>query len=161
MARTTARQRAVVALAIALGFYALSDILLWQRIFEANGLWMFDADYQTGHVAILIGMLGLGGVLLLDSGFWALWFGGALYTMAFGGVEDVMYYWLDGRSIPAVLPWLDRSRLVFIRPLGGDVTSVELLASAAFWLGLWLAAWVVLGQARRANDATEVGRSPG
>src|SRR5881392_788794 len=45
---------------VALGFYALSDILLWQRIFEANGLWMFDADYQTGHVAILLGMLGLG-----------------------------------------------------------------------------------------------------
>ena len=63
--------------------------------------------------------------------------------------------------MPAVLPWLDRSRLVFIRPLGGDVTSVELLASAAFWLGLWLAAWVVLGQARRANDAVEVGRAPG
>ena len=63
----------------------MSDILLWQRIFEANGLWTFDADYQTGHVAILVGMLGLGGVLLLDSGFWALWFGGALYTMAFGG----------------------------------------------------------------------------
>src|SRR5205823_7761850 len=45
MARTTAKQRAVVALAIALGFYALSDILLWQRIFEANKLWTFDTDY--------------------------------------------------------------------------------------------------------------------
>ncbi len=121
----------------------MSDILLWQRIFEANGLWMFDADYQTGHVAILIGMLGVGGVLMLDSGFWALWFGGALYTMAFGGVEDVMYYCLDGQSIPAVLPWLDRSRLIFVRPIAGDVTSAELLASAAFWLALWLSVMVL------------------
>jgi len=121
----------------------LSDILLWQRIFEANGLWMFDADYQTGHVAILIGMLGVGGVLMVDSGFWALWFGGALYTMAFGGVEDVMYYCLDGQSIPAVLPWLDRSRLIFVRPIAGDVTSAELLASAAFWLALWLSVMVL------------------
>jgi len=128
---------------VALGFYALSDILLWHRIFEANGLWMFDADYQTGHVAILIGMLGLGGVLLLDSGFWALWFGGGLYTMAFGGVEDVLYYCLDGQSLPAVLPWLDRSRLIFVRPIAGDVTSAELLASAAFWLALWLSVMVL------------------
>ena len=157
----SARRRVLVALFVALGFYALSDILLWQRIFEANSLSMFDAQYQTGHVAILIGLIGTGAVLLWDAGAWALWFGGALYTTAFGGVADVLYYWLDGRSVPAVLPWLDRSRLVFIRPLGGDVTCVELLASAAFWLGLWLAAWVVLGQARRANDVTEVGRAPG
>jgi len=76
MARSTARGRVVLALLIALGFYALSDILLWQRIFEAHGLSVFDPDYQTGHVAVLIGMMAVGAVLLLDSGLWALWFQG-------------------------------------------------------------------------------------
>ena len=138
------RRRVLAALLVALGFYALSDILLWQRIFEAHQLSMFDPQYQTGHVAILVGMMGVGGVLLIDSGIWALWFEGALYTMAFGGDEDVLYFWFDGRAIPAVLPWLDRSHLIFIRPLSGDVTSAELLASAMFWLVLWLAALIVL-----------------
>jgi len=138
MPRNTVKRRALAALLIALGFYALSDILLWQRIFEAHQLSMFDPEYQTGHVAILVGMMGMGAVLLMDSGVWALWFEGALYTIAFGGGEDVLYYWLDGRQIPAVLPWLDRSRLIFVRPIAGDITSIELLASAAFWLGAWL-----------------------
>ena len=43
----TVRRRAAVALALALGFYALSDILLWQRIFEAHKLSAFDTEYQT------------------------------------------------------------------------------------------------------------------
>jgi hypothetical protein len=138
----------------------LSDILLWQRIFEAHQLSMFDPQYQTGHVAILVGMMALGAVLLIEAGVWALWFEGALYTMAFGGVEDVLYYWFDGRSIPSALPWLDRSHLILIRPLQGDVTSGELLASAAFWLVLWLAALIVLPKiasslARRAPPSTQ------
>ncbi|TMG65474.1 MAG: hypothetical protein E6H82_11430 [Chloroflexi bacterium] len=111
MARTTAKQRAVVALAIALGFYALSDILLWQRIFEANKLWTFDTDYQTGHV-------------------------------------DVLHHWLDAKPIPDVLPWLDRSRLIFIRSAGGDVTNLELLASTAFWIGVWMGTLVLLPRIR-------------
>ena len=141
------------ALLIALGFYALSDILLWQRIFEAHQLSMFDSQYQTGHVAILVGMMGVGAVLLLDAGVWALWYEGALYTIAFGGGADVLYYWLDGRQIPAVLPWLDRSRLIFVRPFTGDVTSLELLASAAFWMGLWLSMLVMLPKIRAWRSA--------
>jgi hypothetical protein len=63
--------------------------------------------------------------------------------MAFGGVEDVLYYWLDARPLPAILPWLDRSRLILVRPSDGDVTSVEVLASAAFWVAAWLGLMVV------------------
>ena len=63
--------------------------------------------------------------------------------MAFGGVEDILYYWLDGKSIPAIMPWLDRSRLIFVRPVAGDVTRAELLASAAFWLAFWLTVMVL------------------
>ena len=154
MVLTSARRRVVVALAVGLGFYSLSDILLWQRIFEAHHLATFDPEYQTGHVAILVGIIAVGAVLLLDAGWWALWFGGALYTTAFGGAADVLYYWFDGRAIPGVLPWLDRSRLIFIRPLGGDVTNVELLASAAFWISLWAVALFLLPRAIRQRSSS-------
>lgn len=127
-------RRVVLAVAVGLGFYSLSDVLLWQRIFEANNLSTFDDAYQTGHVAILVGIIGVGAVLLLESGWLALWFGGAMYATAFGGAADVLYYWLDARPIPGELPWLDRSRLIFVRPLTGDVTNVELIASTALWI---------------------------
>src|SRR5437879_11805622 len=140
----TVRRRVVSALLLALGFYALSDILLWQRIFEAHQLSMFDSQYQTGHVAILVGMMGVGAVLLLDAGVWALWYEGALYTIAFGGGEDVLYYWLAGKQIPAVLPWLDRSRLIFVRATAGDGACPELLGAAGLWLGCWFALVVVM-----------------
>src|SRR2546430_16144720 len=121
MAGHTVRRRVLSALLIALGFYALSDILLWQRIFEAHQLSMFDSQYQTGHVAILVGMMGVGAVLLLDAGVWALWYEGALYTIAFGGGADVLYYWLDGRQIPAVLPWLRPPRPILRPPFSRRV----------------------------------------
>ena len=149
MRATAVRRRVAVALVVAVGFYALSDILLWQRIFEAHRLWAFDGAYQSGHVAILVGIIAVGAVLLVDTGLWALWFGGALYTLAFGGVADILYYWLDARPLPDVLPWLDASRLIFIRPVQGDVTSVEVLASAAFWIALWTAALITAPRLRR------------
>src|SRR5437867_11013044 len=144
MPLATVRRRTLLALILALGFIALRDSLLCQRIFGSHGLSAFDPEYQTGHVAILVGMMAVGAILLLDSGWWALWYQGALYTFAFGGVEDVLYYWLDGRAIPGLLPWLDPSRLILVRPLAGAVTSVEPLASAALWLTLSLSV-VVLG----------------
>ena len=159
MPLTTVRRRTLLALILALGFYALSDILLWQRIFEGHGLSAFDPEYQTGHVAILVGMMAVGAILLLDSGWWALWYQGALYTFAFGGVEDVLYYWLDGRAIPGLLPWLDRSRLIFVRPLAGDVTSVELLASAALWVTLWLSVLVLAPRLLRLLVARQLSRA--
>src|SRR6185312_5284313 len=82
---TDIRRRVLAAVLAALGFYALSDILLWQRIFDANRLWMFDDQYQTGHVVMLVALMAVGGLLLVDSGLWALWYLGALYTTAFGG----------------------------------------------------------------------------
>ncbi len=159
MPLTTVRRRTLLALILALGFYALSDILLWQRIFEAHGLSAFDPEYQTGHIAILVGMMAVGAILLLDSGWWALWYQGALYTFAFGGVEDVLYYWLDGRAIPGLLPWLDRSRLIFVRPLAGHVTNIELLASAALWVTLWLSVLVLAPRLLRLLVARQLSRA--
>jgi hypothetical protein len=128
------RRSVVIALGVGLVFYALSDILLWQRIFEANHLWQYDAQYQTGHVAILVALIGTGMVLLWNAGWWAVWYGLAFYTLAFGGLADVMYYWLDGRSIPAALPWLEANHLILFHP----VTTATLVLSAGAWIAVWL-----------------------
>lgn len=58
------RRKVAVALAAGLFFYALSDVLLWQRIFEAHDLFQFDMQYQNGHVATLVALIAVGVVLL-------------------------------------------------------------------------------------------------
>jgi hypothetical protein len=129
------RRKVVGALAGALVLYALSDILLWQRIFEQHGLYRFDCEYQTGHVAVLVGLIAVGMVLLYDAGPWAVWYGLALYTLAYSGLEDVLFYMLDSRPIPSALPWLNENRLILFKP----VTHAGLLASSALWVSAWVA----------------------
>jgi hypothetical protein len=140
-----ARVRVTVALATGLFFYALSDVLLWQRIFEQHDLFQFDRQYQSGHVATLVGLIAVGMVLLIDAGWWALWYGAAFYTLTFSGLEDVLYYWLDGHAIPSSCPWLNSDPLIIFKPAGG----LGLVASAALWIALWLGSLVAIHMASR------------
>jgi hypothetical protein len=135
------KRRVVTALGVGLLFYALGDVLLWQRIFETHDLYAFDGAYQSGHRAVLLGLIGVGVVLLYEARLWAVWYGLAFYTLAFSGLEDVLYYWLDGRSIPAVLPWLNENHLILFRP----VTRTALLASAVVWIAFWLGTIALVG----------------
>lgn len=89
------KRRVAVALGVGLLFYALSDILLWQRIFEAHDLFQYDMQYQSGHASTLVAMIAVGVVLLWDARLWAAWYAVAFYTLTFSGLEDVLYYWLD------------------------------------------------------------------
>ena len=133
------RRKVVAAFAIGGFVYALSDILLWQRIFERHDLAQFDAQYQSGHVVTLIGLIGVGVVLLWDARRYALWYAGALYLLAFGGAADVLYYWIDRRAVPTATPWLSGNPFILFKPAGGW----SLVASAAIWIALSLAAlWV-------------------
>lgn len=134
------RRKVVVALTIGLFFYALSDLLLWQRIFEQHSLFQFDYQYQSGHVSSLVAMIGIGVVLLWDVKLWAVWYAAAFYTLAFSGLEDILYYWLDGKWIPATLPWLNTGHLILVKP----VTSWSLLLSAGLWIMFWAATLVAI-----------------
>ncbi len=107
------RARVAIAMVVGLVLYALGDVLLWQRIFEANHLNRFDAAYQTGHREILFGLIAVGMILLWDAGAWALWWALSLYTLAWGGAADLLYDVLDGRAIPTALPWLNDNRLIW------------------------------------------------
>jgi hypothetical protein len=55
----------------------------------------------------------------------------SLAILAFSGAEDILYYWLDSRPIPAYLPWLESNPLI-LKP----VTADSLLISAVFWLAV-------------------------
>lgn len=129
-----AARRVLAALAAGLVFYAISDILLWQRIFESHDLYQFDSQYQTGHLATLTGMIAVGVVLLWDARWWALWFAAAFYSLNFSGLEDILYYWFQGKSIPSLCPWLDQNPLILFHPAGGWT----LLASALIWVTFWV-----------------------
>jgi len=142
---TAMTRKVVVALATGLFFYALSDVLLWQRIFEAHDLFQFDAQYQSGHVSSLVALIGVGVVLLWDARLWALWYAAAFYTLTFSGLEDVLYYWLDGRAIPAALPWLDDNRLMVFKP----VTAETLLLNAVLWVLFWASTLCLSAGAQR------------
>ena len=122
-------------MAAGLVFYALSDILLWQRIFETHGLYQFDGQYQTGHVAVLVALIAVGTILLYDVGLWAVWYCLATYTLAYSGLADVLYYLLDWRPIPDTLPWLNQNPLILFKPVSVD----GLLLSTAIWLVFWAA----------------------
>jgi len=134
------RRKVAAALGVGLFFYALSDLLLWQRIFEAHDLFQYDRQYQSGHVTTLVAMIGVGVVLLWDLRLWALWYAAAFYTLTFSGLCDVLYYWLDHRAIPGAMPWLNDDPFVLFKPAGGW----GLVASAVVWVGFWLASlWCV------------------
>ena len=120
-----------LALAVALCFYALTDIHIWQRIFETDQLWQYAGVYHKGWFFSLYGLIALG-VLLLNGFGNKLFYGCTLYLLAFNGTNDVLYYWLDNRELPARLEWLDGHSLIFFKP----VTDISLLASCALWLFL-------------------------
>lgn len=134
------RRRVVIAIPISIAFFAWQDVLIWQRIFESDALYQYAGTYHDGWRVMLYGMCALAVVLL-----WGRWGEVALYVSSLLFIEprmiqDVLYYWLDGRAIPTQLPWLDASPFALFKP----VTDVGLLASCAVWLVLWCVLWTAL-----------------
>lgn len=112
-------------------FYVLIDIQIWQRIFEAKGLISSGIGvYHLGYALVLTGFILIGAIALLPSWKYAIAYSISFLLLATSGLEDILYYWLDGRLIPALLPWLNSSPMIFFKP----VTSLGLIASTAFWL---------------------------
>lgn len=112
-------------------FYVLADILIWQRIFEQHALYSVGIGvYHLGYAMMLIGLILVGSIALLPKWKYSLVYAISLLILAMSGMEDILYYWLDGRLIPSVLPWLNTAPLVLFKP----VTSFNLILSASFWL---------------------------
>lgn len=118
------------ALAVAIYFYTKIDILIWQRIFEEHKLTSLGIGvYHWGWLQSLFGFMALGILVCYPNRRRMVTFPLSLAILAFSGLEDVLYYWLDGKNIPTELPWLNSNPLI-LKP----VTDDRLLISAVFWL---------------------------
>ena len=120
------KHRPIITAIIALLFYTVTDILIWQRIFEANQMTQYADTYHAGWFVTLAGYALMGLIFMWGSWKECLYFLTALFVGAFSGLEDVLYYALDGKPMPPYLPWLDPNPLVF------DTTRVGVLISVSF-----------------------------
>jgi hypothetical protein len=132
------KHRPIITASIALLFYTITDILIWQRIFEANEMTYYANTYHTGWFVTLAGYALMGLVFMWGSWKECIYFLAALFIGAFSGLEDILYYVLDGKSMPLYLPWLDSNPLVF------DTTRIGVIISVAFWLSTLVILYVFL-----------------
>lgn len=135
------RYRIVFATAIALFFYTVTDILIWQRIFEANNMTDYAHLYHTGWFVTLAGYAIMGTILLWGSWKDCLYFVTSLFVAAFSGLEDVLYYLLDRKPMPEALPWLDTNPMIYHPTRGGVILSVIFWLSALVFLYFYLYGW--------------------
>lgn len=130
--------RPIVATLIAMLFYTATDILIWQRIFEKNQMIEHADVYHTGWFVSLAGYAVLGVILM-----WGCWKDCFYYLLsllicAFSGLEDVLYYLMDGKAIPASLPWLDRNPMIY------DTSRIGLVLSVVFWIAVLVITYMLL-----------------
>ncbi len=137
------RLRALIAALAGLLFYSVTDILVWQRIFEANQMVGYANSYHVGWLVSLVGYAAIGVILMSDHWKDCLYFVTALFVGAFCGLEDILYYVLDGKPVPASLPWLDGNPLIY------QSTRLGVISSVVFWLALLAVLYVGLHLWRR------------
>lgn len=142
------KYRPILATLIALFFYTLTDILVWQRIFEAHNMVQFAGTYHAGWFVSLAGYATMG--VLLMWGHWkdCLYFVTSLLLTAFSGLEDILYYVLDRKPMPDSLPWLDSNPLILY---GSSRPGV--IASVAFWLLALTVLYLLLYRWKRSQRA--------
>lgn len=134
--------RPVLAATLALLFYTFADILIWQRIFETNQMVQYADIYHTGWFVSLAGYAILGIVLMWGAWKDVIYFLTSLFVGAFSGLEDVLYYILDGKPMPDALPWLDDNPMIL------HVSREGVIGSVFFWLMALVLLYMVLYQWR-------------
>ena len=130
--------RPIIAAIIAIFFYTITDILVWQRVFETNKLVAYADAYHTGWFVTLAGYATIGIILMWDMWKECLYFLLALFVGAFSGLEDILYYVLDKRPMPASLPWLKDNPMIYTSSRTGVISSV------LFWMGTLVILYIVL-----------------
>jgi hypothetical protein len=146
------KYRTVIATVIALFFYTVTDILIWQRIFEANDMVGYANLYHTGWFVTLAGYAVMGTILLWGSWKDCLYFVTSLFVAAFSGLEDVLYYLLDRKPMPDALPWLDGNPMIVHATRNGVIISV------VFWLSALVLLYFFLYW-RKTKEATTIANS--
>ena len=135
--------RPVIAATLALAFYTFADILIWQRIFETNQMVQYADIYHTGWFVSLAGYAILGLVLMWGDWKDCVYFLISLFVGAFSGLEDILYYLLDGKPMPDMLPLLEGNPMIF------HVSRAGVIGSVTLWLAGLVVLYLVLYQWRR------------
>ncbi|HSB01612.1 MAG TPA: hypothetical protein VLE49_13260 [Anaerolineales bacterium] len=146
------KYRPVLAAALALTFYTFADILIWQRIFETNQMVQYANIYHTGWFVSLAGYAILGIVLMWGEWKDIVYFLISLFVGAFSGLEDILYYILDGKPMPDVLPWLEGNPMILHVSRAGVIGSVLFWLLALVLLYLVLYQWRAKKQQNRSTD---------
>lgn len=133
-------RRTFLAIIVALIFYAVVDITIWQRIFETNKMFEYADQYHNGWFIMLIAEVCIGLIFLYKRIKEMIFYICSLILFAFNGTEDILYYILDGRNIPDTLPWLDDSLLILFKP----VTREGLILGFIIWSFIWILIWIII-----------------
>ena len=133
--------RPIFAAFVAILFYTITDILVWQRVFETNELEKYANTYHTGWFVSLAGYATIGIILLWDAWKEWLYFLLALFIGAFSGLEDLLYYALDRKPMPEALPWLASNPMIYHATRSGVIVSVIFWLSALAILYFFLYWW--------------------
>src|SRR5574341_475581 len=134
------KYRPIIAAALALLFYTFADILIWQRIFETNQLIEYASIYHTGWFVCLAGYAIIGIILMWGEWNDCLYFLASLFVGAFSGLEDILYYLLDGKPMPDTLPWLASNPMIY------HVSRTGVIWSVLFWLLALVILYILLYQ---------------
>jgi len=132
------KYRSVLAAIVALLFYTIADILIWQRIFEANNMSEYADTYHAGWVLSLAGYALMGVILMWGAWKDCIFFLIALFVSAFCGLEDVLYYVLDRKPMPDSLPWLGSNPMIYHDSRTGVLISVFFWLAALTFLYIWM-----------------------
>lgn len=153
--------RPIIAAALALTFYTFADILIWQRIFETNQMVQYADIYHTGWFVSLAGYAILGLVLMWGDWKDCVYFLISLFVGAFCGLEDILYYLLDGKRMPDSLPWLEDNPMIFHVSREGVIWSVSLWLIALVGLYLLLYQWRRKARQSSESELVQPGQSSG
>lgn len=94
--------------------------------------------YHSGWFVTLAGYALMGLVFMWGAWKDCLFFLFTLFIGAFSGLEDILYYVLDGKPLPEMLPWLSNNPLIY----GNSRTN--LIGSVLFWLAILVILYFVM-----------------
>lgn len=140
---------------VGLVLFARQDVLLWATIFERDELWQYIGIYHEGWFVMMWGLVVAGFLWTWPNWKKGLLHGTLLVTLVYSGLEDVLYYVLQGKTIPDMLPWLDQHPLILFSP----VTRGNLLVNCGAWLAGWVLICFFLYMANKRSSAGAAGGS--
>lgn len=137
------RFRIVLIAVVALALFAWQDVMLWDRTLRGN--LDYAGVYHDGWRVMRDALVIVGAALLWPRVAEMLFYAGTLFLFSVNGFVDLLYFWLDGKPLPAWLEWnCDAWHICALPgPLKGPAAVVANVAVFALLWGMvwWGIAW--------------------